>query len=46
MQKIKTKPTCATFADAENYKILELEEPLETVKSRPLISQGVKLKYK
>lgn len=40
------KATPTAYAVAENYKMLELEEPLETIKSRPFVSQEMKLKNK
>lgn len=44
--KLKNKQPITSTAVTANYKMLELEEPLETVESRSLISHGMKLKYK
>lgn len=41
----KQKQPLLHIAVAENYQMLEPKETLETIKSRPLISQGMKLKY-
>lgn len=45
-KSLATTPLNTSTAVAGNYKMLELEEPLETIKPRSLISQGMKLKYK
>lgn len=42
----KKNPNPVLHRLAKNCKMLELEEPLETIRCRAFILQGMKLKYK
>ena len=45
-EKKKKTPNPVLHRLAKNCKMLELEEPLETIRCRAFILQGMKLKYK